>query len=134
MKTVAGLLLGIHSDIKLLARTSREERMDYKIQVSTGRRRVFRASARAGGPGFKKWAGPGSPARGAHGFGVPAQQGPVVRRKQVIRLRALKLVLAKHKVLTFRPAIGALLIAAGLLAFARSNKPAQPRLRLSRSK
>lgn len=42
----------------------------------------------------------------------------------MIHLRALRLVVAKHKVFTSIVAIGALLIAAALLGFARSNKSA----------
>ena len=40
------------------------------------------------------------------------------------RLRALQSLLAKHKLLISSTSIGALLVVAGLLVFARSNKPA----------
>ena len=44
---------------------------------------------------------------------------------QVIRLRALQFILARHKLLSSIVAIGILSLFAGLLVFARSNKPAQ---------
>ena len=45
--------------------------------------------------------------------------------KQVSRLRALQLVLAKHKVLLSTTGIAVLLLLGGLLVFGRSNKPAE---------
>src|SRR5688572_7078701 len=45
--------------------------------------------------------------------------------EQVSRLKALQSLLARHKVLLSTTGIGALLLVAGLLVFARSNKPAE---------
>lgn len=47
-----------------------------------------------------------------------------VRRNTVSRLRALQSLLAKHKILLSATSIGTLLVVAGILVFARSNKPA----------
>src|SRR5919106_4092798 len=66
------------------------------------------------------WARPQPPARGAHGDRPSSPGG-----KAVTRLKALQSVLANHKALVSATGIGAILVVAGLFAFARSNKPAE---------
>ena len=61
------------------------------------------------------------------GLGSPAPRGDIKQfgGKQVSRLRALRFVLAKHKVLVSIGIGALLLVVTGLLVFARSNKPAE---------
>src|SRR6185295_1621305 len=67
----------------------------------------------------------GPPARGINRISFSAARSRSSGGNQVSRLRGLQSILARHKILTFAAAIVAFFVVAGVLAYARSSKPAE---------